>query len=782
MSKFLFWKTDWFLGIAVAIAVILFNNFSDLVPSLERKAYDLGVIATSRTPSDKVAVIAIDEASIRSIGRWPWPRDVQARMTDLLAQSKVKVIGSTILLSEPQADPGYQYVVQLQGLAAKAAEPGGPAAEIIAPLAEKLKEAELALNTDRRLAESYAKAANVLVPLDFLIGRPLGKPDKPLPDYVQKYALPAADGERPLPAFEMRYPIEPIARAAAGLGSLTQLKDVDGAIRAEPLAIDYFGQLFPSLSMMIAAKYLNLGPADIKVAPGQGVTLQKLRIRTDSELRMYTYFYKDRDGKQAFPVDSFHDVLSGKIKSENYRGKIVLIGATAVGLGDNPATPIAPAMAPVLLLAHAVSSILQEHFFVVPGWMYGAELLAFVLVAAYLVAVLPRLKAGTALAVSGGMFAGLVALHFALMMSAGMWMQLMLPATLLLLGHGALVSKRFIVTERAKTKSDENSAESNRMLGLAYQGQGLLDQAWDKYRQVPLSEAVMDNLYNLALDFERKRQFNKAESVFRHMAEFNPGVPRPGQAAVARQAAVGDRDAGRRRERGTEQRLDSRHRRYGREADARPLSGGERAGQGRDGRGVPRQGSENRPRRGDQDHGAVAGVPSGGGGGRKGAFLPRGGDRGPPLAPEYRHHLRCRRRTRPVLHRHGTAQGRRPGPLLQGRPPAGDRQGGVRRRARRGSPRLRPHAGRGASRREAGEPHVRPRYRHPQGHRLRHRAPHGFLQDQDRHGARHAVVYVPGTAGRARKSRDAATCSRSRSVSISSCPGNCRSKASRWRS
>src|SRR6185503_6008826 len=46
--------------------------------------------------------------------------------------------------------------------------------------------------------------------------------------------------------------------------------------------------------------------------------------------------------------------------------------------------------------------------------------------------------------------------------------------------------------------------------------------ACDKYRQVPLSEAVMDNLYNLALDFERKRQFNKAESVFRHMAEFNP--------------------------------------------------------------------------------------------------------------------------------------------------------------------------------------------------------------------------------------------------------------------
>ena len=116
----------------------------------------------------------------------------------------------------------------------------------------------------------------------------------------------------------------------------------------------------------------------------------------------------------------------------------------------------------------------------------------------------------------------LLAVHFGLMTARGVWMPLMVPATLLLLGHLALVTKRFIVTERAKLRSDENSAESNRMLGLAYQGQGNLDMAWDKFRQVPMSDAVLDNLYNLALDFERKRQFNKAESVFRHAHAFNP--------------------------------------------------------------------------------------------------------------------------------------------------------------------------------------------------------------------------------------------------------------------
>jgi serine/threonine-protein kinase len=221
-------------------------------------------------------------------------------------------------------------------------------------------------------------------------------------------------------------------------------------------------------------------------------------------------------------VDSFYDVLTGKIPAAKYADKIVLIGPTAAGVGSSSVTPVSPAMPPVLTLAHSVSSILQEHFFVAPTWGWIAEKLVFVLVAAYLTIALPRFKAGLALAVSGGVIVLLIATHFVLMVSGGLWLQLMLPATLLLVGHAALVSKRFIATERGKQKSDESSAESNRMLGLAYQGQGQLDMAWDKFRQVPLSEALMENLYNLAQDFERKRQFNKAESIFKHMAEFNP--------------------------------------------------------------------------------------------------------------------------------------------------------------------------------------------------------------------------------------------------------------------
>ena len=87
-----------------------------------------------------------------------------------------------------------------------------------------------------------------------------------------------------------------------------------------------------------------------------------------------------------------------------------------------------------------------------------------------------------------------------------------------MIGHLALTTKRFLVTEAGKLKSDDESAETNRMMGLALQGQGQLDAAFDRFRRVPMGDAVMDNLYNLALDFERKRQFNKAQAVYEHMA------------------------------------------------------------------------------------------------------------------------------------------------------------------------------------------------------------------------------------------------------------------------
>jgi CHASE2 domain-containing sensor protein len=523
MKKLDFWKSDWFLGVAVAIAVFVAAQ-GDLVQSLERKAYDMGVRAASRTPSDKIAVIAIDDQSIANIGRWPWSREIHAKMTDILTGAKAKVVGNTVFFSEPQIDPGYQYITKLLELATTRTvqtDPGGP----LVPVVTLLKEAEQALNPDRKLAESYTKAGNVLLPMAFTLGEPRGKPDKPLPPFVQKNAITGVQGRPdtlPLPTAAVQIPIDAIGQAAAGLGHLNANPDVDGGIRTEPLVLGYFDQYYPSLSMMIAAKSLNLGVADIKVQLGEGVSLAKLKIGTDPALQMYTYFYKDRDGRPAFQVDSFYDVYTGKIPAKNYQDKIVLIGPTALGVGSTSVTPVSPAMPPVLMLAHSVSSILQEHFFVAPTWGVWVEKLAFLLVALYIILLLPRLKASIAAMLTASILVVLIAAHFVLITTQLMWLQLMAAVTLLLVGHLALTTKRFLVTERGKERSDVDLAQSHRMLGLGYQGQGQLDTAFDYFRKLPLDDGIMDVLYNLGLDYERKRQFNKAESVFRYMAEYNP--------------------------------------------------------------------------------------------------------------------------------------------------------------------------------------------------------------------------------------------------------------------
>jgi serine/threonine-protein kinase len=179
-------------------------------------------------------------------------------------------------------------------------------------------------------------------------------------------------------------------------------------------------------------------------------------------------------------------------------------------------------MAPVLTLAHSVSSILKEDFYFSPSWSFWAEMGTLLFIALYLILLLPRLKAGMGAFVTAFLLIALLAAHFLLMITQAMWLQLMAPAALLLAGHLLLTAKRHLLTEDGKTRSDMESAESNRMLGLAFQGQGQLDTAFEKFRKCPFDDSLMDVLYNLGLDFERKQQFNKAESVFRYMADFNP--------------------------------------------------------------------------------------------------------------------------------------------------------------------------------------------------------------------------------------------------------------------
>ena len=569
------WRSDWFTGLVITLIFLAFAG-SDFIASLERSAYDFGVKSSSRVPSDKIAVIAIDDQSIDNIGRWPWPRDIHAQMHDLLKEGGARAIGQTVFFSEPQLDPGLQFIRELKQAFEESSIAAVPAfveelgmvidesrelvkgkrdkngraaiqqiadalaasplhtqvAEELDAYLEYINTAEVVLDTDRTLAESMRAAGNVVLLMPFVPGEAYGQPDGELPEYVQRNQIPAdnifdspvtnPDGFAPLPVVDAYTPIPLLGEQAEAIGALVALPDVDGAIRTEPLVIDYFGSYYPSMALVLAAESLNLGVEDIRINVGSDVQLGRLKIKTDVNSLMNTFFYSDVDGRPAFTVDSFFDVLQGKIPLDKYKDKIVLIGATALGVGDTFVTPIDPTMAPVLTLAHSVSSILNEDFFIEPSWGFYARLGALLLVALYLMLVLPRLSAAVGFVITLILLAGLFITHYIMMTGQGMWIQLMLPGLLLATGHILLTTKRFLLTEKGKARLDIESAESNRMLGLSLQGQGQLDMAFEKFRKLPVDNSVLEVLYNLALDYERKRQFNKAKSVYDYMADFDP--------------------------------------------------------------------------------------------------------------------------------------------------------------------------------------------------------------------------------------------------------------------
>jgi serine/threonine-protein kinase len=162
-------------------------------------------------------------------------------------------------------------------------------------------------------------------------------------DDVGGFSIPAARGQQP---------IEAIGMAAAGIGHLNQFPDVDGAVRQEPLLVNYYGKAVPSMALLAAFKSLNLTPADVRLNAGESVQIGKLRVKTDDAALMLPQFYKGRDGKPAFAVDSFFDVLTGKIPTSKYADKIVIIGATAAGVGVQFPVPGHAGLSPAETIAH----------------------------------------------------------------------------------------------------------------------------------------------------------------------------------------------------------------------------------------------------------------------------------------------------------------------------------------------------------------------------------------------------------------------------------------------
>ncbi len=519
MKTTAFFKKDWFLGLVTVLAVLVLHQATPVFDHLQNWVYDRGVSSSERPVSDRIAFIAIDDASLQSLGRWPWPRELQAQFIDKLASANPKSIAYTVLFTEPEADAGLGYINKLAQLYGSAKAQGLTSAPQLEQMGTVLTEAQSKLNQDQRLAAAIKAAGNVQLGMALKLGEPRGNPDKTLPAFARKATLAAIPGF--LPTETASLPIPALGEVAAGTGHLTAINDpADGSVRRAVLFLNYYDVTFPSMALTTTAAALNIPLSNMQFAADQ-FKLGSLAIPADGQSMVRPHFYNSPQGKAPFSSDSFVDVFTGRVPVGKFAGKIVVVGPTAGGLSTPFNTPIG-LMSPGEYQVHLISSMLQGHLYTEPGWAKWAAVAAVLLIAAYLMVLLPRLSSVLGASATAAIVIVLLGAQWFLLTGGMKVLPLVYPAALALIGHLVLTTKRFFVTEQGKAKSDTESAESNRMLGLAFQSQGQLDMAFDKFRRVPMDNAVMENMYNLALDFERKRQFNKAQSVYEFMAGHDP--------------------------------------------------------------------------------------------------------------------------------------------------------------------------------------------------------------------------------------------------------------------
>lgn len=301
-------------------------------PALNLYAQDRLMRARGPLPEpDDIVVVAIDEQSIAKLGRFPWTREYSAQLIDKISSAEPKAIGLDVLYSEPSDDA----------------------------------------SADRALADSIGRARNVVIGEQLIENRST-------PELARSAWL------RSLPD---------IANSAAGEGHVNVETESDGSARELLLRLaDDEGEPRWSLALEIVrvgdrlstdqttetSQFVRVGTRKIFINPIERNLFfknQDALSRTTSfqPLRM-TIDYIGPTGSFAAQTYSFADVLEGKVSPERFRGKYVLIGATAATLGDRIATPFVHAenadgdqhgdlMPGVEILANELNTILRNRFF-----------------------------------------------------------------------------------------------------------------------------------------------------------------------------------------------------------------------------------------------------------------------------------------------------------------------------------------------------------------------------------------------------------------------------------
>jgi len=280
-----------------------------------------------------------------------------------------------------------------------------------------------------------------------------------------------------------------------------------------------YGQArLPSYGVRLALAALGLKAGDAVLVPGRELRLGKTVVPLDDDSRMMITFSGPEGTFRSF---SYQDVMNDKVAWDVFKDRVVLIGLTATGVGTLSVTPVASGLSAPELVANVIENVLHKRFLVRPPFAQRVEWGLIAFVGLFIMLVLPRLKALWGFLLSAVMVLGLLGAGTYLFIN-GQWLKIAYPGVLLALGYVLIITRRFFSTEKGKELVEASAIETNKMLGLSFQGQGMLDLAFEKFRLCPLDDNMKDTLYSLALDFERKRQFSKAAAVLEHIAGKDP--------------------------------------------------------------------------------------------------------------------------------------------------------------------------------------------------------------------------------------------------------------------
>ncbi len=322
-------------------------------------------------PPPKIAIVAIDDASVAAIGRWPWPRTTIAALVEkLLGNYHARALAFDIVFSEPQRNPFAE--------ALRALPPTAP------PSLRAMLQAHLALgDADARLAATLKRYQDRIVLGYFFYPKGSKPPASIARELDQEVArlknsaisVKVEGGARvigPPVAVAIENNIPKIAASGPVAGFFNFFPDDDGMVRRVPLVFRVGKEVFPNLSLQLLRVGLRWPEVILETGPEgvEGLRIGARRLALDPAGKLLLNHYGPA---RTFPHISAKDVLAGTADPKALRDAFVLVGATAIGIYDYRPTPFDSAFPGVEGHAAALANMLTGNELVRPRGLVAVE-------------------------------------------------------------------------------------------------------------------------------------------------------------------------------------------------------------------------------------------------------------------------------------------------------------------------------------------------------------------------------------------------------------------------